>query len=64
MKAQKADVLTQFSEMKKNEGLMQERKRIAEKLYKDGWCVISNNKGCMFKDNYCVSCWDKYLEKE
>jgi len=38
-KAQKADVLTQFSEMKFNEGVISERKRIASIISQnDDWC--------------------------
>jgi len=58
-KAQKADVLTQFSEMKKEEGRKEERKRIAEKLANKNYCYLISHENCT--DN-CVICLEKYLE--
>jgi len=58
MKAQKADVLTQFSEMKKEEGRLEERKRIAKKLANDNYCIMTNYKYC---EDDCVACWSKYF---
>ena len=59
MKAQKADVLTQFSEMKFNEGIISERKRIAEKLVSDYCCVPKYYEYC---NNDCIPCWMEYLK--
>ena len=65
MKAQKADVLTQFSEMKKEEGRKEERKRIASILSQnDEWCcgyALDEENGCYIG---CTTCWFKYLESK
>jgi len=50
-----------FAEMKKKEGLKEERKRIAEKLVNDGYCCISYRIACT---EDCVNCMEKYLEYE
>ena len=63
MKAQKADVLTQFSEMKKEKGRKEERKRIASILSQnDEWCcgyALDKENGCHIG---CTTCWFEYLE--
>jgi len=63
LKAQKADVLTQFSEMKFNEGVISERKRIASILSQnDNWCcgyALDKEKECHIG---CTTCWFEYLK--
>jgi len=54
-----ADVLEQFSEMKKEEGKEEERKRIADKLYKHKYCCINYRIACI---EDCVNCLERYLE--
>ena len=58
MKAQNADVLTQFSEMKFKEGVISERKRIAKKLANDNYCIMTNYVYC---EDDCIACWIKYF---
>jgi len=62
-KAQKADVLTQFFEMKFNEGVISERKRIASILSQNNeWCcghALDKENGCYIG---CTTCWFEYLE--
>jgi len=56
-----ADTITQFAEMKKEEGAEKERKRIAEKLVNDKYCCIKFRIACT---EDCVNCMERYLECE
>ena len=56
-----ADTIEQFSEMKKEEGRKEEKRKIAEKLHRDKYCCIKFRIACT---EDCVNCMEKYLEYE
>jgi len=56
-----ADVLERFAKMNKEEGRLEERKRIAKKLVNNKYCCIKFRIACT---DDCINCMEKYLEYE
>jgi len=63
-KTQNADVLTQFADMKFNEGIIAERKRITKKLVNNGYCCYSKELECIISYDKCIKCWEEYFNEQ